>query len=267
MTVETVVLDSGLSFIREAIITEIPISVSSYKIGSAAGFSGDSSATDVSGTLVYSGEQTQFTTAIDADGNLIFTITLDETIGSFSIGNFLLFTTNASGNESSPFIHVILPFALPKTATVGPDPGNVLVFRITVGVIDGTATTTLNVTVADENIGVLPSVANESLLPAPGPSAYQHYVVQELIATNTPALAMRRVSDDTWWGNGFVNRIDDHRFGWAFGGFFGDGYQIKTNATVFGGFFETASGKFTSVVDGGDAWAVGSSVLDGGTWS
>lgn len=268
MTVETIFLSSGLRFIREALLTETPINITRFHIGSAAAFAPDTNADDVLNTVAYVGLSPQVATAVDDDDNIVYTITLGEDVGTFSLGNLMIFASNPQGDGSdvAPLIHVILPTATPKNATVGLDLGNTIAIRVTINLADGTATTALTLNYYNESLGVLPSVATEGVLPAPGPSAFQHYMVQQVTSSNAPAIAMRRTADNTWWGNGFVQRLDDYRFGWAWGGTMGDTYGVLQTSTIWGGFFETGGGDYNNTIDGGDAWLVSSGTLDGGTW-
>jgi hypothetical protein len=260
--------EAGLNFLRAAIVNETPISVSTFHIGTAVDFYPDPTASEVSGTLVYTGNANQISTSQDADNNLIYTITLNENIGSFSVGNIMVFANVAGdGGAGFPLWQTVLPYATQKLATVGEDLGNVLVIRTTINIVDGSALTTITINPVNELYGIIPSVATEVDLPAPSPSANPQYIIQNVTGSGVPAIATLRASDNLWYANGFLQRLDDHRLGWISGGWYGDGYYVIRNvSTVFGGFFETANGSFTGSYNGGDNWAVATNTLDGGIW-
>lgn len=255
--VETRLNAEGLAFLRAALLSEAAITIASHHIGDSYGFFPDPNASEASGTVVYVGNASQTSNAFDSDGNVVFSISLDETVGDFTIGNIMVFAayTNTVDASLVPLWQTSLPTTFEKLRTAGADAGNTVVIRTTVNIEDGSAITSVNVYATNELYGIIPSVATEANLPTPGPSVNPQFVVQELGNTGAPGLAAIKTSTNQWYANGFFQRLDDHRLGWAFGGLFGDAYRIKSVSTIFGGFFETASGKFTSVIDGGANWA------------
>ncbi len=113
----------------------------------------------------------------------MFLITLDETIGNFTIGNLGLYNT-----DGTLFCLVALDATTSKVATSGSTLGNRRVYECLVSF--NNAATLMNLTTLTEYAYNLATVATELLLPSPVTPTYNVYLVQKHTILGIAVLAL-----------------------------------------------------------------------------
>ena len=260
-----ILLSSGIQALTQSVLSGQPAQLDSVTFGSAAGITVTDGVTSVSPTTEYAANGSIVTSNFE-NNQLSYELYLDETIGTFAIGNCMLYLSYEG--TVIPFIWVVFPQAVNKVASTTTDPGNFIAIKITGNLISGSISITTTLSIGPPVIAGLPVVSNSNLLPTPSSSTFQQYVLDSVDVYNNPAIAARRNADNTWYATPILQKIDDHRFGWIYGGQFGDGYYEEWRQTIFGGFFLTTPSGFFTVIDGGANWAPAdlTATIDGGTF-
>ena len=140
--------------------------------------------TAVSG-LVYSSTSNSSVlsyTASPSNNTVAFKVTLDESIGPFPIGNIGLFDNNNNLIAISALTNTAT-----KIATTVNGPGNRKTYNI--NITFSNAATITNFTLLSQNASSIPTVANQTLLPAPTSAPYNLYLVQQHTDYNEVCLA------------------------------------------------------------------------------
>lgn len=257
-------LNSAIPAIINSLLLGNTLQIASFSIGDAYGYTLNPNATQVGilNSVQFTGGTSYISTS--TSGNSVsYVISLDNTLGNFTIGNVMLFLSYEGGTV--PFIQTIFPSQVLKVAQSGSVVGNYIVIKLTADLGSSAVAATYTVEISDANVSILPNVNTELSLPNPSSSVFQQYIIDSVTTTDRPAIAMRRTLDNTWYGNGLIQRIADSRFGCIYGGIIGDGYQDFNGIDIWGGYFNTPSVDFTTTIDGGAAWAPSlGNVLDGG---
>jgi len=179
----TVITTGGIAAANRAGIYGPKIEITYFKIGSAI-INPDSSMTDVTG-LVYTGTTNQITYQVIDDSNILFRITLDDSVGDFNIGNVGLFLS--SGDM---FAVTALPGVTSKIKTNFPATiGNRRIFNIIIQMSGVSNVTNLTVLIQDE--AALPVVQTELNLPPANVSPFPVYMVNAHTVYGRPAFALR----------------------------------------------------------------------------
>lgn len=181
---KTVITNNGLKKIIEVGSNGPKLSIKSLKIGSDI-INPDSSITDVSG-FVWQGDSSFIKYLIQDDNSFIFQITLDETVGDFSIGNIGLYLEDGTLFALTSFISKEQKI---KTGTV---PGNKKVYDIPIQ-LSGISTI-LDVQYLMTADASIPVLSNETLLPAVDKTTFSTYAILSFTNKNVPGFAIRTAS-------------------------------------------------------------------------
>ena len=181
---KTVITNNGLKKIIEVGSNGPKLSIKSLKIGSDI-INPDSSITDVSG-LVWQGDSSFIKYLIQDDNSFIFQITLDETVGDFSIGNIGLYLEDGTLFALTSFISKEQKI---KTGTV---PGNKKVYDIPIQ-LSGISTV-LDVQYLMTADASIPVLSNETLLPTVDKTTFSTYAILSFTNKNVPGFAIRTAS-------------------------------------------------------------------------
>jgi hypothetical protein len=195
--ITTIVTNAGIAAAIAAGNEGPQININGFQIGQDI-ITPDPTLTAVS-TAVYIGSSSQIQYEILNNNTVVYVITLDETVGDFTIGNIGLFT-----NTGTMFAISALPIAEPKLSTSSLGLGTRRIFNI---IITLSQLATISEFVIEESqTGNLPEVANETLLPNANTSVYDTYLCDVLNFTGRgfPGLASR--FNGQWW---FVQLGDD----------------------------------------------------------
>ena len=241
----TTITTPGLQAASLAGVLGAQIQLTSFEIGSdvitpSSAMTGVTSG-GVMGTPVYTGTLSQVTYQVQNDSTLIYKITLDPTIGPFTIGNIGLFISNGqAGSGSTLFSITALPSATQKYINNFPTVGNDRVFYIIIQ-LSGIATIT-NLTILNTDESALPVLANKTFLPNPSSAPYPVYMLAaDSDYGGVPALALR--GDSSWY-------YIPTDFGWSSATTSGN--VINLNANLFGSgvtvgqtvYFDTSAHQF-----------------------
>lgn len=185
----TVITTGGIAAANRAGVYGPKIEVTYFKIGSGI-ITPDSSMTDVD-TLVYTGTTDQITYQIIDDSNILFKVTLDDSVGDFDIGNVGLFLS-----DGTLFALTALPGVTRKVRTNFPTTiGNRRIFNVIIQMSGVTNVTNLTVLIQDE--AALPVVQTELSLPPSLVAPYPVYMVSAHTVYGRPTLALRQ--NATWY--------------------------------------------------------------------
>jgi len=250
----TVLLDSGTTALAKAIAEGVPLQVVAYHVGEAANFTPTTNATDVLPTAVYVGDAATIAPSTVNQNEIRYIITLMETAGPFNVGNIMLFLQLGDDPTLIPYLYGVLPVPVPKYQSNPPQTiGDRVVFNMTAKYVN--ITTAFALTVTTPEFASLPNYIDESGLPPASNTAYQQSVLQNVTTTGSPAIALRRYMDNSWYLAAFTQRLDDPNYGALQGGIVGDGYLPFYGSYYNGGFYNTPNAAFNKFLIGGNAWA------------
>jgi hypothetical protein len=252
---QTILLDSGTAALAQAIAEGTPLQVVAYHIGQGANYNPSTTATDVIPVPpVYVGDATTIAPSVVSNNEIRYVITLVETLGPFGVGNIMLFLQLGDDPTLIPYILGVLPVPVPKYASNPPATiGNRLVFNLTAKYVNIATAFTLNV-ITPEYASLFNYIDENGLPPATN-TAQQQSVLQNLTSTGSPAIALRRTLDNSWYLLPFTQRLDDPNYGALSGGVVGDGYVPYYGDWYAGGFYVTPLSGFNNYLIGGTDWA------------
>lgn len=265
---QTVLLDSGKAALARAIAEGKKIKTVAYRVGQAVNFEPQPNATNVAPVSVYQGTAATIDTSLVNGDEVRYTITLLEAEGPFNVGNIMLFLQDDATQALIPYLYGVMPVAVPKYRNNPPATvGNRLVFNMTAKYTN--VSEAFSLSVVTPVYASLPNYTNEQGLPNPGQASYQQSILQNNTSTGSPALAMRRELDNSWFINPFFQRLDSPKFGAMDGGIVGDSYLPFYGEYYAGGFYVTPLAGFDRFLDGGSSWGVPGEAdlpVDGGTY-
>jgi Phage tail-collar fibre protein len=180
----TVITNAGESAAITAGNNGATITITSFQIGSDL-ITPSALDTGVS-TPVFIGSANQITYSANVSTNsMVFLITLDETVGNFTVGNIGLFLS-----DGTMFTITALAVAESKTATNsnGTSPGNVRLYSIPIVLTN--VQNIIDVSALFPNFASLPSVATEAQLPAINAAPFNTFLVNTLSKTNASSIAV-----------------------------------------------------------------------------
>jgi hypothetical protein len=177
----------------------IKVQITGYRIGSisqAEGAKFYKDDVDVDG-FVYEGTESDISYAVNDNNSATFTITLDDNVGNFDVGQISL--TIAGGVI---FCKTVFPRKSPKYKSNLPSSaGNRLVFDIILEISDIQGC--IDLTILQANYARIPEVNTENLLPSPDSATYNLYKVINHTLTGKPTLATPR--NGKWFYRDFSN--------------------------------------------------------------
>jgi hypothetical protein len=185
------ITNSGGTAINTAGASGPTIQLTTFKLGSDV-IIGDSPATlegltsvQSGGTnaSVYTGTTAQIQYSVLGPNEVMYLITLDETVGTFNIGNIGLYT-----NTGVLFCIVALPSVVLKTQSSGAILGNRRTYEVLVNFTN--AASLLNLTILNEYAYNLATVPTEIQLPSAVNPPYNVYLVQSHTLLGIPVLAV-----------------------------------------------------------------------------
>lgn len=253
---QSILLNAGKSALARAIAEGRKLKVVAFRIGQAANFTPVVNGINPSPTIIYSGDASAVKSSLINEDEIRYTVTLIEPIGSFNVGNIMLFL----GDEKQPgvlipYLHGVLPVPLPKYKQQGTTTiGNRLDINITAKYTNVSEAFTLNVT--PSSLSSLPNYRDEFDLPIPSQAVHQQVVLQNTTPTGAPSIIVRREIDDSYYALTFFQRLDDPNFGGLAGGVAGDNYAPFFGEYIAGGLFKYPPSAFNLKADGGDSWGV-----------
>ena len=264
---QTVLLNSGKAALAAAIAEGKKLKVAAYRVGQAANFEPSVAATNVAPTSMYQGTAATIDTSLINGDEVRYTITLLEPVGPFNIGNVMLYLAEDDGSLI-PYLYGVLPIAVPKYKSNPPATiGNRLVFNMTAKYTN--VSEAFELTVVTPVFASLPNYRDEYDLPQPQSASYQQSVLQNNTNTGSPAIAVRREIDNSWFVQTHFQRIDDPDFGAMKGGVAGDAYLPFYGNYFSGGVYITPLAGFDRNLDGGASWEVPGEAdipVDGGAY-
>lgn len=184
---KTVITDAGITSIINASEQGPKVNITGVKIGSTI-IQPLSTMTDVTNE-VWSGG-TSFISYHIVDANtFLFRVTLDESIGDFSIGNIGLFT-----EDGTMFTITTLLGVEQKEKTSSTSAGNRRIYEILVS-ISG-VTELINVSILNASSANLPTIETENDLPSAVTATFDCYLIKYHTKFKHPCLAI--VNDTEW---------------------------------------------------------------------
>src|SRR6266481_5381813 len=200
-------LNTGRNALVNALITNTPINITKLHISAIPNITLDPAATDVVGGIVYSSSSGNIFADVINSNELRILVKLDQTIGSFLIGNVVLFL-----DDGTPFMSGSITTAVQKLVQNLPsEVGNIVTLNMTLTYTN--VTTAVNVTILNPLYATLPFITDTNALPIAGFAAYDVYNVQNDVRSGRPVIVFRRASDNTWWSSPIVDPYDSADFG------------------------------------------------------
>jgi hypothetical protein len=231
--------------------------IDSFRIAGTIGVTVSSDGSGPAGPLLYTGEPSQVRYIPVSEHEVVFVIYLDDTVGGFTIGNFMLYlkAPNVGGNPI-PFLWGSLPVGAEKDGdnfaqyVVG---NNIVIycacwFPYITQIIDFSTLT--------EFVAEFPQYANELALPAPAISEYEQVTIDAHSNYDAATVVVRENKNLEWFGLLFSQNINDPRLGQIDGGIAGSEYGSPSDIG-----YVNCSNYFTNnsgfpLIDGGTGWAV-----------
>lgn len=221
MAETTVITDGGISAAIDAGSGGPEVKVSYFKIGSTV-ITPNRSMTNVT-NLVYTGDASQIQYLKLDDSTIVYVITLEEDVGDFNIGNIGIFL-----EDDTMFSITTLVSPVPKWANDPPDiVGNRKKFNIMIH-LDGIGDISdFTLLVLEES--AIPTVSNQSLLPAVDSAPYPLYLIWNHTKYGTPTLAVPYNSE---WHYQICVR-DPNEYGPVFNNSKFEGSVVASNAVYY----------------------------------
>lgn len=227
---DNILLDEGVNALVNAQANNVAVEIDSVVIGNDASSSIDPSDTSINGNQVFSGGASLIGVSTTGTDTIRFLITLDEGIGDFDVGNIVLFTSN---NEA--FMKMSLDTQVQKTASNLPSKiGNRLTFNA--ALVYNNVTSLVNVSILTQTDASLPDVQDVVSLPNAGVATYNAYLLQNHEHLGVPTLALKRNTDNTWFGIPIMDYLKSADFGILDGGVDADEHLVNTRRVRVGGF-------------------------------
>lgn len=251
--VKTILLTGGQAQVLNSASGFGSYAPSSFKVGSAAGFT-DLSAAEVAprGDITFSGDALLMQSRQLATGTTRFTLVLPEGAGPFTVGNVVMYTRGLNGEV--PFAMMVLPFPITKKVSAYdsgglnlPNPGSSILINITLKQIvlnDGdNSDVTITVQVVSPEYANLPYEGRESDLPAPELIPWDQFILQETELTGGPAFVTKD-GDNALWVMPFLKEIYHPKYNTLGGGVRGDDYREVDFPIITGHRYRTDNSRY-----------------------
>lgn len=214
---ESVITTAGLAALDAAILGSTTITVDHFHIGDSAGFTPSTSATDVSGSTVFSGTTTNLYYFRIDDNNFQFIVYMehDEGVSDFAMGNIMLFL-----DDNTPFLLAVAPQVHNKLVTDASKVGRRFVIPMAISYTD--TSDAFDVSALSEFAVQFDSVANLGAIDQVVFTTSQ--VNSQEDYTGTQLVSVFHDGNRIWWGNSFFQSLSDPNFGCIDGGTVGTGY-------------------------------------------
>lgn len=249
---QAILLNPGRARLAAALATGAKLRPIAWRLGEAANFEPDPEGIDVIPAVLHQGDATQVKTGVIDTNRIRFEITVGENVGSFLVGNVMLFVDDGFGGLV-PFLWAVSPVQVPKVVQSPNTIGNRIIFNL-VGEF-ANISTGFNVTIVTEQYAGLPNYDDEYALPLAEEAVYQQGVLQYNHKTFSPAIVARREADNSWYVLPHFQRLDDPEYGYISGGIVTDGYKPYLGSFAAAGNYRSPAAEYTETKDGGAAWA------------
>jgi hypothetical protein len=229
------ILNEGNVLLTQSLTQQKKLKIKQYQIGDSSGFVPNGNEENQIGSLVYFGNENTIITSTLSNEEIRYTITLDEGIGNFTVGNIVIYGDLDDSNDLKPFAIVSLNVGQQKIATIGNTQGNriIIVFILKLSNNSGT----VSVTIPNVQNSNLPNYETEKNLPDAADSAFRSLTITSHSKLLKPSFGIKKESNNTWLGTPFMDRVDNPRFGWLWGGVCGDGRQLNYDIFIEGSFY------------------------------
>lgn len=172
-----------------------PISIASFRIGNRASFVPADNATNVyltGGGVVYPGNISQMSHRLLSNGNVVVTITLDTSVGDFTVGNIGLFLS-----DNTLFSLTVLDAPENKREQNFPtENGDVRTYDIVFTISSNPGA--INFSLTEAVYTTLPTVATQAGLPPTASAPYDTYKVSNHTAIGKPVIATIDPDTNAW---------------------------------------------------------------------
>jgi hypothetical protein len=232
------ILIEGNSLLTTSLTQQKKLKIKEYRIGNSSGFTPNGNETNPAGSLVYTGTETTIITSAISDEEIRYTITLDEGIGNFTVGNVVIYADLNDDNILKPFAMTSLDVGQQKIATLGAVQGNRIIIVFVLKLSNNTGS--VSVVIPNVQKSSLPNYETENNLPNAESSPFRSLTIVSHSKLLKPAFGLKKESNNTWFGTPFMDRIDNPRFGWLWGGVCSDGRQLNYDIFIEGSYYPTS---------------------------
>ena len=185
------ITDYGKEVIRECVLTQTQLELTSYKIGSFYGYEPTPNQTDIIGSVLATENSTYALPLSMTRANqdkIVLTIVLNQYIGPFTFGEVGIFYDNK--------LFCILVYKNPIEKTIGGNYNDVVAINFVIQFED--IGDTVSVDITNHFLHDLPSVLTENDLPPYDSSMSNTYIVENYRNSNFYAIAVWNTTANDW---------------------------------------------------------------------
>jgi hypothetical protein len=249
------ILKSGENRLTDLLSKNLKTKINSFRIGSSAGLTPNSDATQVSGSMVYQGTPDQITYYKVSPSEIVLKLILDHDVGDFNIGNVLIFLDPATTNGPPiPFLWAVLPSASPKNDSnfAAYVVGNRVVILIALWF--PYIQNILDMAQHKEEYAQFKEYGDENLVPSVDIEEYDQVSISSHSQYNSMSVLVKDNKYSKWWGLAFTQFVDDPGLNRLEGGIIGQEYGSFSGIKYYDGKHFIINNNSFPKTDGGNNW-------------